>query len=522
MVESKEWCGVTRRSFLWGSALALTATTEANLLPYMVGRASAAGSDLTIQFPEDFGQLDPGFWQGNADLLMIENVFPKLTRLKPGAELGWELSAAESIEQIDPLRVRFKLRPGILWTGDFGEVTTEDVKYSFERFIDPKLAAPSGSDWGALDKVEVIDKYAGIIHLKRPSAPIWWSVLPYSAGAIVCKKAVEALGGKFTTDPGATAGPYKIASWAPGDRIVLAAHEYWGGPKPAYDTITVLPITDLKAAELAFQAGQVELAQISLSSVRELQANLPKGTKLGTRPTWGYLWLGLNMTNPDLADPRVRQAIIKAVDAEGVNQGAFYGLATVANGLIAPGLIGHRDTPPKRDVEGARALLKEAGVTSLTLNLEISNGPDEQTTAQIIQANLAEIGVNVNINVHDIGSFWSLASEIGEKMQLSLQRFTSPADPSWSTQWFLSDQAGVWNWQWFRSDEYDKLHLTAMQELDPHKRGEMYKRMQALMDESASFLFLLHPSTPVLYRASLEPSQRPNGDLDLRNFRRAG
>ena len=102
-----------------------------------------------------------------------------------------------------------------MWTGDYGEVTAEDVKYSYERYIDPDLASPIIGDWLPLKEVEVLDKYNGIIHLKEPFAPIWWSTLPYSSGAIISKAATEKAGGKFTTDPGATAGAYKIESWTP-------------------------------------------------------------------------------------------------------------------------------------------------------------------------------------------------------------------------------------------------------------------------------------------------------------------
>ena len=98
-----------------------------------------------------------------------------------------------SIEQVDELTIKFKLKPGLMWTGNYGEVTTEDVKYSYERYIDPELNSPIIGDWLPLKEVEIVDKYSGIIHLKEPFAPIWWSTLPYTSGAIVSKKATEKL-----------------------------------------------------------------------------------------------------------------------------------------------------------------------------------------------------------------------------------------------------------------------------------------------------------------------------------------
>ena len=173
----------------------------------IVGTINAAKSaELNVRLGEDFTTLDPAFWQSGADYTMINVLFPKLIEFKSGSDWEYELQAAESIKQVDELTIKFKLKPGLMWTGNYGEVTTEDVKYSYERYIDPELNSPIIGDWLALKEVEIVDKYSGIIHLKEPFAPIWWSTLPYTSGAIVSKKATEEAGGKFTTDPGATAG----------------------------------------------------------------------------------------------------------------------------------------------------------------------------------------------------------------------------------------------------------------------------------------------------------------------------
>lgn len=480
---------------------------------------SAMAEDITLQVQEDFGQLDPAFWQSRSDLNVIHAIFPKLIEFKSGADWEWELSSAESIEQIDELTIKFTLKPGLMWTGDYGEVTAEDVEYSFERFTNEALEAPNSGDWAPLKDVEVLDKYSGLIHLKEPFAPVWWSTLPYAAGAIVSKAATEAAGGKFSTEPGATAGPYRIESWDQGQQTVLVAYDGWNGDKPAYDRVVLIPINDPKSAEVAFEAGQVDISRVAISSVPELEANLPENSKLEVRPTAGYFWLGLNADNPSLQDIRVREAIHKAIDVEAIIEGAYFGIPAASTGLVAPGLIGHRDdAQPARDVEGARALLADAGITSLDLELELQNSTDNQTAGLIIQANLAEIGINVQLNTHESGTFWSLGDEKGVSMQMTLKEFTSPPDPAWSTQWFLKEQAGVWNWEWFDSDEYERLHYAAMAETDLEKRGEMYVEMQNLMDASHSFVWLIHPPVSLIFSTSVSPGLFPNGDYKFQSF----
>lgn len=87
----------------------------------------AKSAELNVRLGEDFTTLDPAFWQSGADLTMINVLFPKLIEFKSGSDWEYELQAAESIEQVDELTIKFKLKPGLMWTGDYGEVTTEDV-----------------------------------------------------------------------------------------------------------------------------------------------------------------------------------------------------------------------------------------------------------------------------------------------------------------------------------------------------------------------------------------------------------
>lgn len=481
--------------------------------------APVYADEMKAQVEADFGQLDPAFWQSNSDLNLIHAIFPKLIEFKSSESWDWQLSSAESIEQIDELTIKFTLKSGLMWTNGYGEVTAEDVEYSYERFTNVDLAAPNAGDWAPLKDVEVLDKYSGLIHLKEPFAPIWWSTLPYAAGAILSKKATEEQGGKFTTDPKATAGPYKIERWDQGQRTVLVTHDGWNGAAPAYDRIELIPINDPKSAEVAFQAGQVDISRVAISSVPEIEASLADDIRLEVRPTAGYFWLGLNADNPDLQDARVRKAIKKAIDVEAIIEGAYFGIPERSTGLVAPGLVGHREAAlPERDVAGAQALMAEAGISSLNLELELQNSTDVQTTGLIIQANLAEIGVNVQLNTHESGTFWSLGDEKGVDMQMTLKSFTSPPDPAWSTQWFLEGQAGIWNWEWFKSADYEKLHYAAMAETDLVKRAAMYTEMQGLMDASHSFVWLIHPPVSLTYKSSINPGLMPNGDYKLQDF----
>lgn len=505
-------------------SLRRAATTFVMSLVLVGAMATSANSaEVTVRISEDFGTLDPAFWQSDADLTMINVLFPKLIEFKSDKNWEWELQAAESIEQVDELTIKFTLKPGLMWTDGYGEVTTEDVKYSYERYLDPELDSPIIGDWAPLKEVEIVDKYSGIIHLKEPFAPIWWSTLPYSSGAIVSKKATEEAGGKFTTEPGATAGAYKIETWVPREKIILVPHDGWNGRAAGFDRITLLPIQESKSAELGFEAGEIDFTEISIGSMPRLQDSLPAGGILEVRATADYTFLGLNIANVKLTDVRVRQAIIMAIDVDAILEGAYFGVPSRASGLVAPGLIGYIDKAPiPRDVDGARALLEAAGVSDLNIEVDLPNESEFVTAAQIIQANLAEVGINLQINQLDGGTFWNVAYDKGEALELTLKNYTSPPDPSWSTQWFLRDQKGVWNWEYLDSEEFDNLHYAALKETDMDKRASMYYRLQEIMDESAGFVWIMHPPRALLYRDTIVPGIYPNGGIKLSDFQPAG
>lgn len=507
---------ISRRQFIGASAAAFAAANFPGNLSF-----AASGDKLSVRAPADISNIDPAFWQNTADLWVMDAIFPRLINFKPGSKWEWELYSAESIKARDAKTIDFKLKPGAMWTGGFGEVTTEDVKYSFERYLNKDLAAATGDNWALLDNVEIHDKYSGTIHFKEPFAPVWWFVLPYATGSIMCKKALEkAEGGTFSLEPPAMCGPYVIKEHVPGQVISLAAHDGWNGPQPGFKTVDLLPITDSKAAENAVQAGQLDFSRISLSVVPEFQAKMPDGLKMELKYAPDNVWMGMNAASPRLSDKRVRQAILKAIDVDAILEGAYFGVAERAHGPVSKGLMGYREEAPAgRDVEGAKKLMAEAGVSSLEITLDTLADTDFLTAAQIVQANLTEIGINMQIQSHEGGTFWSLVEDKGkEGLDIQFQRWLAPPDLSWTTQWLLSTQAGVWNWQWFESKEFDDMHFAAMAEADDGKRDQLLKNLQGMLDDSACYLWITQPPRPMVWRDGVAPAMKPNGDPRLELF----
>ena len=379
MIEDK----LNRRVFLASSAAVGGATLFG--LPMFAKDANAQSMRLTARTDGDINILDPGYMVGGIEIEMQNAVLPVLLTFHVGEDgvYGAEPSVyLEKFEERDPTHYDFVLKPGFMWTNGFGEFTAEDVKYSYERI---KTTDWSGN-FEALDHVEVTGKYSGTLVLGQPYAPFTLLGLTSGPAAILCKAAMEKVGGKFTTEFPATCGPY-LFQWTPKQKLSLRPNPDWTGPKPAFSEVDVLIITERSAAELAFEAGEVAVTEITASTYSRYKDNPPKDSALRIAGALQYMWLGMNTENEKLSNIKVRQAIQHAVDAEQIIQGAYDGTTEKSNGIICPGLIGHRKaTKYSYDPAKAKALLAEAGVSGLELELKTLNEQERILAAQIIQA----------------------------------------------------------------------------------------------------------------------------------------
>ena len=514
----------SRRGFLQGS-LAVTAAAS-------LGARAAVSQDgkiLRIRAVRDLQVLDPGWMVGGLEIdLQYATQGALAVFAEKDGQLSWVPSDfVESVDWADPLHINFKLKPGIMWSGGFGELSAEDVKFSYERIADPKNEAPWKDKWAALDRVDVTDKYSGTIVLKEAFSPLFFTTICDGPGSILCKAAVEKAGGRFTIEFPATCGPYMIKSWEPNTRVQLTVNPQWTGRKPEFEEVHFLIIEDDKAAELAFEAGDVDLARVSPETFKAYKENTPAGTKIFEGPGTWWTWLGMNTEHPKLQDKRVRQAIQYAIDVDAINAAAYGGLAARSYGVVPPGLIGARKSSPFQtaDLEKARALLKEAGAEGLELELKTLPDTDRVTAAQIVQANLAEIGINLTVTPVDSGPFWNLGIESEgddwKDLQMWIMEFGDSPDPSSSTQWYVGSQVGVWNWERWKDPRFDELHYAALKETDAAKRDAMYQEMQQIMEDTGAYVWLIHRKIHTVYKDWMIPVILPGDHPYIAWFKRA-
>ncbi len=484
---------------------------------------AADGTTLRLRATADFQVLDPKGAIGELD-----DIIPRCTQvtlIRLGDMRDGNVTSpwgAQAISWKDPQTIAFTLRDDLSWNNGFGPVTSEDVKFSFERI------AGSDSAWAyqfeKLDHVEVLDQRSGLIHLKQPFKPFWYIALPYYGGHIVSKAAVEKVGGSYTTEIPAQCGPFLLDKWEQNQKVTLVANPEWKGPKMAFDKIEYFVVTDDQTALLAYEANSFDYTRVALSASKQLKSAMPKDSTLIEAQSTRYVWLTINTNAEKLKDLRVRQAIQYAYDGEAVLQGSYDGLVGRAAGVVQPGtkFARQQNKIAQRDVEKAKALLAEAGVTDLTLNLYCLTDSVSQSTAQIIQASLAEAGITINIQPTEDAAYWALGDKTQgdgyKSIELVLMNFAGGIDPTENLVWFRPDQIGVYNWSFFDSKEFEDLYQKGLVEQDDTKRKEIFNRMEDLMEESGGFIFVCFEPFLVIHRSDIKPVILADGHPDPTQF----
>ncbi len=472
----------------------------------------AAPKVLKVRLIRDMNNLDTANVTGAVEDTIDRAVMEGLFRYSADGKLEPQLAETYTVAP-DGLTIDFTLRKGVMWQRGYGELTMDDVKYSYERFLVTEPKPAYADDWSSLDHVEIVDKYTGKLVFKKPQATLWTSVLPMTSGLIVSKKFYEEAGPDKVKNDVVGTGPYIFSSWTPKQQITLTRNpDYWGA-KPYYDEIDLVPVDDDKAAEVALQAGELDFSSISLASTDKFQSD--ENFAVSVIPSTAYNWIGMNVESPKLKDINVREAIRYGIDVPSILAAAYNNKAPRANALIPEGTLGYwKDAPVyNRDVAKAKDFLAKAGLTSLDLKFTYENTDEFSTWAQIVQQNLKDVGINVTLDPLDSSTFWSYGEGGKDKeLELFAVGYSSVApEPAWSTMWFTCDQVDLWNWMRWCNKEFDTLHAEGIATIDSAKREAIYLQMQQLWDQAAMSVFVTNVPQVYVSKAGVKAVIYPGG-----------
>jgi len=359
------------------------------------------GGTLRIGLYTDLDRFHPYNNQAaNSNNIQLMQLYDSLFKISlDGLEVEPSLALGAEISD-DGRTYTLPLRDGVLFH-DGDPMTPEDVKFSVEQAV----ASPeNGSDLAAISAVEVGDGNSVVLRLSTPDADILRSLASMNASIVPLD--FNGSETEFEQHPVGT-GPFKFESRTEGASITFVRNdEYWGDPA-ILDGIEYTVFPDTNSASLAFDAGEVDmLAMVPLQLVDTFDVEPTLITDATT-----VMFLMFNARSPKVGtDPRVRQAISWAIERAALVDGALGGYGAPATSYIPDGVLPDAEMVDVSssydfDPEAAEALLEEAGAAGLSLKASYSAVASFETLAAVIQANLAEIGVDLELEPIDRATF---------------------------------------------------------------------------------------------------------------------
>jgi peptide/nickel transport system substrate-binding protein len=485
----------------------------------LAGGASA--QTLRIGLAEDPDVLDPTLARSFVGRIVFASLCDKLfdidekLNIVPQLATGYEWSA-------DNKALTIKLRQGVTFH-DGEKMDAAAVKYSLERH---KTMAGSNrrGELAPLASVDVVDPATVRLNLSAPFSPLL-AQLADRAGMIVSPKAAEAAGDKFGAKP-VCAGPFHFVERVAQDRIVLERYaNYWDKGAVHFDRVVFLPIPDPTVRLANLRSGQLDFVErLAASDVPQIKSDarfkLTKITEIG------YQGITINVGKSDLAqknplgrDPRVREAFELALDRDGIVQVAMDGEADPGNQWVAPSNSFYaKSSPiPKRDVERAKALLKEAGVTNPSFTLMTATTGDAQRIAQVVQAMAREAGFDVKIQSTEFATSLDMADK--GQFEAYVLAWSGRADPDGNIFSFDACKQPL-NYAGYCKPEVDDLLKRSRTTLDPAERRKLYADIAAIVLKDRPIVYLYHRHWLWAYTSKLDGLQAiPDGLVRVKGSR---
>ncbi|MDR1731656.1 MAG: ABC transporter substrate-binding protein [Synergistaceae bacterium] len=403
---------------------------------------------------------------------------PETGEFKPGLAESWEfLSGAE---------FKMHLRKGVRFhNGE--EMKADDVRFSLMRATTPAGARVAAYSKNIAD-VEVLDDYTVIIRLKAADYSFFPS-LTHNWTSILNRKAVEAAGENYGMNPVGT-GPFKFVSWQKGDRYVLERFDDYWGPKINFKTLEVRSIPEPTNRMIELETGGVDIAYpLAANDLRRVEEH--ERLDLIRQPQTSVHYLGFNFAKKPLDDVRVRRAISLALDTEGIDKVVWRGVGRVPRSLIPLPVrysIDSEISPHAQDVETAKKLLAEAGVKGLKLQVWTNERKERIDMATIIQAQLQEVGIDVEIKILEWGALLKGLREKAHDLFI-MGWVSSIPDPNFSVVGLLETGAGS-NYFSCSDPKMDEFLAKGRSLPDSEERAAIYRDMQLYINEQTPMVYL--------------------------------
>jgi len=456
---------------------------------------------LRIGITQEILNLDPHVATAFSSFRVIEHVYEGLLRFDSDSALQPALAASFEISG-DGTVYDFTLRNGVTFH-DGSALTAEDVKFSFERVLDPDTASPQASRIASIESIEVVSDTQIRFNLSEPFSPFLSAlpqvfVVPQDFTSKVSDPQIDMLG----------TGPFQLDELGPDVARLSKNASYWDPDLPRLDGVLIRQIPDASTLRSALRTGQLDMIfgfGVDVTSAGSF-AGLP-GFEVVSVPGLNYSLLGIQNERPPFDDVRVRQALSLAVDRQALAEIVNFGRAAVA-APISPSVPEFGPLSPDRlpfytrDVARARALLEDAGQSDLSFKLSpIPTVPEAVQLAEVMQQQFQEAGITTEIEVLDFSTWLDNWRNSNFDTFVSLNGGNPDPDIHLFRHITTAGSTNVFN---FSDETVDELLIEGRTTSSVEERAAIYAQLQERIAEQVPFLFLTYPEVFAVTSSAVE------------------
>ena len=474
------------------SHLPLTKTLPALTLAFGLMASVSAAAELVIGMQQEPTSLDPtADATASIDSMMTQNVFESLTTVAENGEVQPNLAASWEVSE-DGLTYRFTLAEGVTFH-DGSALDAEDFVYSFDRAMGEDSVNPSKDIFEPIESVKAVDPQTVEITLKAKDAFFLFN-MGQGDSAIVAAESAET----NNANP-VGSGPFKFDSWTRGDRLTLVKNpDHRDAADVALDKVVFRFISDPAAATAAMMAEELDAFPGFPAQELLPQFEADPRFRVNVGSTEGEVILAMNNAKPPFDNVEVRRAVATAIDRDEIIEGAMYGQAVPIGSFYPPhgtAYVDLTDAYP-HDSTKAEEMFEAAGVAGATMTLRVPPFPYATRSAEIIQNQLSEAGIDAKVENVEWG-FWIDEVYKQKNYDMTIIAHTSPNDMG----------------NFARGPDYfygyDNAEMTALweqitTEVDPAKRDELLKQGQQMLSDQSVHAFLFQLPLLGVFREGVE------------------
>ena len=456
------------------------------------GGAGGDADRLVIGLKSSPTNLDPRVGQDNASGRIFDLCCRGLVRVTP--EMDYAPDVATGWETPDDRTVIFKLNPNAKFQ-DGRPVTAQDVKWTYDTLMAENFVSTKKSGYSSVDRIETPDPQTVVFHLKEPNGGLFdnltLGIMPQGSDANTAKTAPISV------------GPYRVVSFKTDESVELEASEHWHHGVPKIRNLTVRVIPDATTLVLEMRRGTVnlEINQIPFENVPEFESSAKHQVIKKPGSVWQYL--AFNLKDPNLAKVEVRRAIAHAIDRERIIRDLLRGHGVVADTMFGQGHWARAEGLPSYpyDPNRSKQLLDQAGLRDpdgdgpqprFSLVFKTSTDTEANLRAQMIQQMLQQVGIKVEIQTSEFGTFFEDVAK-GNFQMFSLSR-NGIADPDFYYVIFYSKNIPPegQNRGYYANPKVEALITQGRATFDRNKRKEIYAQIQRIVQEDLPYISLYH------------------------------